>query len=119
MTKGYQYRRTFHLRRITKDGTIEYYDTDSQSSGYPYWSKYHVGKAFHDELPEVDKLISGSYMSDDKTQVLEVVELIPKIVASIKPSELSDYAKRRAITVQEEIIAKAQAKLKEIQNGKF
>jgi hypothetical protein len=97
MTKAttFTIKKAYALSAINKAGERVYYDTDSHSGGYPYWSPYFDQLKTWDELDEIPTLSSTDYMRRDVTRI-EVLEV--KIQAKIVEStEMVSEARAKAM----------------------
>lgn len=83
------------LSAIDKSGKRVYYDTDSHSGGYPYWSSFFRSIKIFESLESVPVLSPNDYMRNSVTriEVLEV-EVNAKVVNC---EEMISEAKRKAM----------------------
>lgn len=104
-SKSFTIRKAYVLSAINKKGERVYYDTDSHSGGWPYWSTFG-GKEFLslDKVPTI-KRDSKDYMSNEVTTI-EVLEVIHRAKV-IQTTELVSEARAKA----EAEIAKIQREL--------
>ena len=93
-TDTFTIKKAFQLSAITKGGARVYYDTDSHSGGYPYWSTWHNNVTFN-TLDKIPTFGPTDYMRNDIVRI-EVLELTikAKIVSS---TELVSDARARAM----------------------
>jgi hypothetical protein len=98
-------KKAYALSAIDKAGKRVYYDTDSHSGGYPYWSSFLNQHTTWETLDKIPTFSSTDYMRQDVTtiEVLEV-EIRAKIVES---TEMVSEARARAMAE----IAKIEAEL--------
>jgi len=94
-------KKVYALSAINKAGKRVYYDTDSHSGGYPYWSDYLNQFKTFESLDKIPTFSSTDYMRRDVTtiEVLEV-EIRAKVVQT---TELVSEAKARAMAEIEKI----------------
>ncbi len=99
--KTFTLRSAFILSGIKKDGTRVFYDTDSHSGGYPYWSNYCSSNKEFASLDKVPTIGPKDYMRNDVVtiEVLEVTHRA-KIISS---TELVSVAKAKAMAEVEQI----------------
>ena len=98
-------KRAYALSAIDKAGKRVYYDTDSHSGGYPYWSPYWNQHKTWESLDKIPTFSSTDYMRRD-VKTIEVIEV--KIQAKVVEStELVSEARAKA----EAEIAKIQKEL--------
>jgi hypothetical protein len=97
-------KKAYQLSAIDKAGKRVYYDTDSHSGGYPYWSTWHNNLTF-DSLDKIPTLKNDSYMYTDIVciEVLEVT-ITARVVES---TDMVSEAKAKAMAE----IAKIEAEL--------
>lgn len=97
-------KKSYMLTAINKAGQRVYYDTDSHSGGYPYWSTWYNNRTF-DSLDKVPTIGPKDYLRNEvvRIEVLEV-KIQGKIVES---TELVSEARAKA----EAEIAKIQKEL--------
>ena len=94
-SKTFTISKAYILSAIKKDGSRVYYDTDSHSGGYPYWSTYAMSCKRFDSLDKIPTLKGDDYMRTDvvSIEVLEV-KYQAKIVES---TELVSEARAKAM----------------------
>jgi hypothetical protein len=94
-------KKTYALSAIDKAGKRVYYDTDSHSGGYPYWSPWLNQYKTFESLDKIPTFGSDDYMRRDvvSIQVLEV-EIRAQVV---KTTELVSEVKARAMAEIERI----------------
>ena len=107
-TKTFTISKAYVLSAISKAGKRVYYDVDSHSGGYPYWSTYASSARKFDSLEKIPTIGSKDYMRNDVT-VIEVLEV--KMQAKIVEStELVSEAKAKAMAeidkIQKELARK-------------
>lgn len=101
-------KKTYALSAIDKEGKRVYYDTDSHSGGYPYWSPYLNLHKVWESPDKIPTFPSTDYMRRDVTRI-EVLEV--KIQAKIVEStELVSEARAKAMAeidkIQKELARK-------------
>jgi hypothetical protein len=107
MTKAttFTIKKAYALSAINKAGERVYYDTDSHSGGYPYWSPYFARGKTWESLDKIPTFSDTDYMRRDVTRI-EVLEV--KIQAKIVEStEMVSEARAKAMAE----IAKIEAEL--------
>lgn len=88
-------KKAYALSAIDKAGKRVYYDTDSHSGGYPYWSPYFNQHKVWEALDKIPSFGSTDYMRRDVTRI-EVLEV--KVQAKIVEStELVSEARAKAM----------------------
>jgi len=88
-------KKAYALSAIDKAGKRVYYDTDSHSGGYPYWSPYLNQHKVWDALDKIPTFGSTDYMRRDVTSI-EVLEV--KIQAKIvQTTEIVSEARAKAM----------------------
>ena len=94
-------KKAYALSAIDKAGKRVYYDTDSHSGGYPYWSPWLNQFKTWDSLDKIPTFSSTDYMRRDVTaiEVIEV-EVRAKVVST---TEIVSEAKARAMAEIEKI----------------
>jgi hypothetical protein len=104
-------KKAYALSAIEKSGKRVFYDTDSHSGGYPYWSSYFSQHKTFESLDKIPTFSSTDYMRRDVTaiEVLEV-EIRAKVVQT---TELVSEAKAKAMAevdkIQRELAKKVAA----------
>ncbi len=94
-------KKTYALSAIDKTGKRVYYDVDTHSGGYPYWSPYFGAHRTWDSLDKIPTFGATDYMRRDVTAI-EVLEI--KIQAKIvQTTELVSEAKAKAMAEVEKI----------------
>ena len=111
MSKAFTISKAYVLSAIKKDGKRVYYDTDSHSGGYPYWSTSALGcKQFY-ELDKIPTIGPKDYMRNEVT-VIEVLE-VKNQATVISSTELVSEAKAKAMAeidkIQKELARKVAA----------
>ena len=101
-------KKAYALSAIDKTGKRVYYDTDSHSGGYPYWSPYLNQFKVWDELDKIPTFSSTDYMRRDVTSI-EVIEV--KVQAKVvSTTEIVSEAKAKAMAeidkIQKELARK-------------
>ena len=93
-------KKTYALSAIDKAGKRVYYDTDSHSGGYPYWSPWLDQHKTWDELDKIPTFSSTDYMRRDvvSIEVLEVeiqarVVQTTEIVSEVRAKAMAEIAK--------------------------
>lgn len=94
-SKTFTIQKTYILSAINKAGQRVYYDTDTHSGGYPYWSTWASSAKKFDTLEKIPTIGPKDYMRNDVTciEVLEV-KMQAKVVES---TELVSEAKAKAM----------------------
>jgi hypothetical protein len=88
-------KRAYALSAIDKAGKRVYYDTDSHSGGYPYWSPWLNQHKTWDALDKIPTFSSTDYMRQDVTSI-EVLEI--KIQAKVvQTTEIVSEARAKAM----------------------
>jgi hypothetical protein len=88
-------KKAYALSAIDKAGKRVYYDTDSHSGGYPYWSPWLDQHRTWDELDKIPTFSSTDYMRRDVVSI-EVLEV--KIQAKVvQTTEIVSEAKAKAM----------------------
>jgi hypothetical protein len=88
-------KRAYALSAIDKAGRRVYYDTDSHSGGYPYWSPYFNQHKTWDALDKIPTFSSTDYMRKDVTAI-EVLEI--KVQAKVvSTTEIVSEARAKAM----------------------
>ena len=104
-TKTFTIKKSYVLSAISKNGQRVYYDTDSHSGGYPYWSTSTYSLKEFGSLDKIPVISSKDYMRNDVTAI-EVLEV--KVQAKVvQTTELVSEARAKA----EAEIAKIQKEL--------
>ena len=93
-------KKTYALSAIDKAGKRVYYDTDSHSGGYPYWSPYFSQDKTWESLDKIPIFSSTDYMRRDvvSIEVLEVeiqarVVQTTEIVSEVRAKAMAEIAK--------------------------
>jgi hypothetical protein len=93
-------KKAYALSAIDKAGKRVYYDTDSHSGGYPYWSPWLDQHKTWKSLGEIPTFSSTDYMRKDVTaiEVLEVkiqakVVSTTEIVSEVRAKAMAEIAK--------------------------
>ena len=88
-------RKTYALSAIDKAGKRVYYDTDSHSGGYPYWSPFWNQHKSWDTLDKIPTFGPADFMRRDVTSI-EVIEV--KIQAKVvQTTEIVSEARAKAM----------------------
>jgi hypothetical protein len=94
-------KKAYALSAIDKAGKRVYYDTDSHSGGYPYWSPYFGSHKTWESLDKIPTFSSTDYMRRDVTSI-EVLEV--KVQAKVvSTTEIVSEAKAKAMAEIERI----------------
>ena len=88
-------RKAYALSAINKAGQRVYYDTDSHSGGYPYWSTSDYGIKQFASLDKIPTFTATDYMRRDVTRI-EVLE-IKQQAKIVQTTEIVSEAKARAM----------------------
>jgi hypothetical protein len=93
-------KKAYALSAIDKAGKRVYYDTDSHSGGYPYWSPWLNQHKTWKSLDEIPTFSSTDYMRKDvaSIEVLEVkiqakVVSTTEIVSEVRAKAMAEIAK--------------------------
>jgi hypothetical protein len=93
-------KKAYALSAIDKAGKRVYYDTDSHSGGYPYWSPYLNQHKVWESLDKIPTFGSTDYMRRDVTsiEVLEVkiqakVVSTTEIVSEVRAKAMAEIEK--------------------------
>ena len=96
-------KKAYALSAIDKTGKRVYYDTDSHSGGYPYWSPWLDQHKTWDELDKIPTFSSTDYMRQDvvSIEVLEIeiqarVVQTTEIVSEVRAKAMAEIAKLEA-----------------------
>jgi hypothetical protein len=96
-------KRAYALSAIDKAGKRVYYDTDSHSGGYPYWSPWLNQHKTWKSLDEIPTFSGTDYMRQDvvSIEVLEVeiqarVVQTTEIVSEVRAKAMAEIAKLEA-----------------------
>lgn len=93
--KTFTISKAYILSAINKAGQRVYYDTDSHSGGYPYWSTYWNQHKTWESLDKIPTFSGTDYMRRDVTSI-EVLEV--KIQATVvQTTEIVSEAKAKAM----------------------
>jgi hypothetical protein len=88
-------KRAYALSAIDKAGKRVYYDTDSHSGGYPYWSPFFNQHKSWESLDKIPTFSSTDYMRRDVTSI-EVLEV--KVQAKVvQTTEIVSEARAKAM----------------------
>ena len=101
-------KKAYALSAIDKAGNRVYYDTDSHSGGYPYWSLFFNQFKTWESLDKVPVQGGESYMRNEVTsiQVIEV-EVNAKVVSTTQlVSEARAKAEAEIAKIQKELAQK-------------
>lgn len=88
-------KKAYALSAIDKSGKRVYYDTDSHSGGYPYWSPFFNQFKTWDSLDKIPVQGGESYMRRDVTAI-EVIEVEVRAKV-VQTTELVSEAKAKAL----------------------
>ena len=115
MSKTFTIKKSYQLSAVKADGTRVWWDTDSHSGGYPYWSTWHNNRTF-DSLDKIPVLGGEDYMRKDVIliEVLEV-EITGRVVDS---TEIVSVAKAKAMAEIEAIQKELEKKLATLKDMK-
>ena len=101
--KTFTIKKVYALSAIDKAGKRVYYDTDSHSGGYPYWSPWLNQHKTWDALDKIPTFSSTDYMRTDvvSIEVLEVeiqarVVQTTEIVSEVRAKAMAEIAKLEA-----------------------
>jgi hypothetical protein len=93
-------KKAYALSAIDKAGKRVYYDTDSHSGGYPYWSPWLNQHKTWDALDKIPTFSSTDYMRQDvvSIEVLEVeiqarVVQTTEIVSEVRAKAMAEIEK--------------------------
>jgi hypothetical protein len=93
-------KKAYALSAIDKAGKRVYYDTDSHSGGYPYWSPWLNQDTTWKSLDEIPTFSSTDYMRQDVTtiEVLEIeiqarVVQTTEIVSEVRAKAMAEIEK--------------------------
>lgn len=87
-------KKSYMLTAINKAGQRVYYDTDSHSGGYPYWSTFYNNRTF-ESLDKIPTFAGTDYMRRDVTTI-EVLEV--KVQAKVvQTTEIVSEARAKAM----------------------
>ena len=99
--KTFTIKKAYALSAIDKAGKRVFYDTDSHSGGYPYWSPYLNQHKVWESLDKIPTFSSTDYMRRDVTTI-EVLEV--KIQAKVvQTTEIVSEARAKAMAEIEKI----------------
>lgn len=98
-------KKAYALSAIDKAGNRVYYDTDSHSGGYPYWSPYYNQHKTWETLDKIPVQGGESYMRRD-VNAIEVIEVTVQAKV-VQTTEIVSEARAKA----EAEIAKIQKEL--------
>ena len=93
-TKTFTIRKAYVLSAINKQGERVYYDTDSHSGGWPYWSTFTSIRQEFASLDKVPVIKPADYMYKEVTSI-EVLEVTHRAKV-IKTTELVSEARAKA-----------------------
>jgi hypothetical protein len=93
-------KKAYALSALDKAGKRVYYDTDSHSGGYPYWSPFFNQHKTWDSLDKIPTFSGTDYMRRDVTSI-EVVEVevqakvvqTTEIVSEARAKAMAEIAK--------------------------
>ena len=109
MTK-FTIKKAYQVSAILKDGSRVWYDTDPNSGGYPYWSKFHSQKTF-ESLDKVPTFGPADYMRTSggviRIEILEV-EITARV---LQVEDLVSRTKAKAMAEIEAIQAELARKI--------
>jgi hypothetical protein len=109
-------KKAYALSAIDKAGKRVYYDTDSHSGGYPYWSPWLDQHRTWDELDKIPTFSSTDYMRQDvvSIEVIEV-EIQARVVST---TEIVSEVRAKAMAEITEIRKELARKLARLENVK-
>ena len=101
-------KKAYALSAIDKAGKRVYYDTDSHSGGYPYWSPYFNQFKTWETLDKIPTFNSTDYMRRDVTSIDVIeVEVRAKVVSTTEiVSEARAKAEAEIAKIQKELSRK-------------
>jgi hypothetical protein len=107
-TKTFTIRKAYVLSAINKKGERVYYDTDSHSGGYPYWSTFTSIRKEFASLDKVPVIKPTDYMYKDVNtiEVLEVTHRAKVIQTTELVSEARAKAEAEIAKIQKELAQK-------------
>lgn len=109
-------RKAYVLSAINKAGERVYYDTDSHSGGYPYWSTTDYDIKQFDSLDKIPTFSGTDYMRRDVVSI-EVLEI--KLQAKVvQTTEIMSEARAKAEAEITEIRKELARKLARLENVK-
>jgi hypothetical protein len=109
-------RKAYVLSAINKEGQRVYYDTDSHSGGYPYWSTSDYNIRQFDSLDKIPTFSGTDYMRRDVVSI-EVLEI--KVQAKVvQTTEIMSEARAKAEAEITEIRKELARKLARLENVK-
>jgi hypothetical protein len=88
-------KKAYALSAIDKAGKRVYYDTDSHSGGYPYWSPYFGSHKTWETLDKVPTFSGTDYMRKEVTRI-EVLE-VKHQAKIVQTTEIVSEAKAKAM----------------------
>jgi hypothetical protein len=93
--KTFTIKKAYALSAIDKAGKRVYYDTDSHSGGYPYWSPYFNQHKTWESLDKIPTFSSTDYMRRDVTAIEALeVKIQAKVVST---TEIVSEARAKAM----------------------
>ena len=101
-------KKAYALSAIDKAGKRVYYDTDSHSGGYPYWSPYFNQFKTWETLDKIPTFSNTDYMRRDVTSIDVIeVEVRAKVVSTTEiVSEARAKAEAEIAKIQKELARK-------------
>lgn len=101
-------KKAYALSAIDKAGKRVYYDTDSHSGGYPYWSPFFNQFKTWETLDKIPTFSSTDYMRRDVTSIDVIeVEVRAKVVQTTEiVSEARAKAEAEIAKIQKELARK-------------
>jgi hypothetical protein len=109
-------RKAYVLSAINKAGQRVYYDTDSHSGGYPYWSTTDYDIKQFNSLDKIPTFTGTDYMRRDVVSI-EVLEI--KLQAKVvQTTEIMSEARAKAEAEITEIRKELARKLARLENVK-
>jgi hypothetical protein len=109
-------KKAYALSAIDKTGKRVYYDTDSHSGGYPYWSTSDYDIEQFDSLDEIPTFSGTDYMRRNVVSI-EVLEI--KLQAKVvQTTEIMSEARAKAEAEITEIRKELARKLARLENVK-
>jgi hypothetical protein len=88
-------KKAYALSAIDKAGKRVYFDTDSHSGGYPYWSPYFAQDKTWESLDKIPTFTSTDYMRRDVVSI-EVLEVETQ-ARVVQTTEIVSEARARAM----------------------
>jgi hypothetical protein len=109
-------REVYALSAIDKAGKRVYYDTDSHSGGYPYWSPFFNQHKTWDTLDKIPTFSSTDYM---RREVVSIEVLEVKVQAKVvQTTEIVSEAKAKAMAEIDKIQKELTRKIAQLEGMK-